>query len=309
MKILRVSPIIILVAVLIIFLVWSRFAPKEDISQRIYKTLKEQEKRADLSFKKVTFEEVAAGQKYWQLAAESAILNKSTGLATLQTSEGIFFKSGKPALKFLSPAALWDMKKKEIYLDKPLGYDANSERKILALFKTMRANPLSIFNLPKIYGKGLGYWFQAKNLSWKLADQLLVCSGGIVLNKGEASVSAESLRGDVEFENVQLTGSPHASISLDHGAPATLEAEVFELKRDKFTLTNDVRVRYLDIKAFGDSAQYFVNSQKLILAGHARAEQGESRLSSDKVMVLLKERKIALLGKSKVVIPKEEIGK
>ena len=85
------------------------------------------------------------------------------------------------------------MKKKEIYLDKPFGYDISIEKKALALFRSLKNNPLSLFNLPQIYQQQPGYWFQAKNLSWKLADQLLVCSGGIVLNKREVTGYAEKL--------------------------------------------------------------------------------------------------------------------
>jgi hypothetical protein len=97
---------------------WALFTPKADLSQQIYQTLKEQEKRADLSFKQVSFEEVDAGEKFWQLVADNAVVNKDAGVATLQNTSGTFYKQGKAALKFRSPAAIWDMHKKEIYLDK-----------------------------------------------------------------------------------------------------------------------------------------------------------------------------------------------
>ena len=80
-------------------------------------------KRADLSFKDVTFEEVVAGIKYWQLKATTAKINKSTEIATLRQANGTFFKKGRAVLCFKSPAAIWDMKNKQIVLDKPLGYD------------------------------------------------------------------------------------------------------------------------------------------------------------------------------------------
>ena len=208
---------------------WALFSPKEDVSKRIYKTLQEQEKRADLSFKDVTFEEVVAGVKYWQLKAKSAMVNKSTGIATLKDSRGDFFKKGKPVLRFRSPAALWDMKKKEILLDKPLGYDVKLERKITDLLKTLTKSRFSIFNLPKIYKTGFGYWFQAKNLSWKLADERLLCTGGIVLNKGEVTGYSEKLEGDVALESILLRGDPKLVVTPDNTSPLTLEAEVFEI--------------------------------------------------------------------------------
>ncbi|MBN3032495.1 MAG: hypothetical protein JW873_00170 [Candidatus Saganbacteria bacterium] len=312
--------------------------PKEDISQRIYRTLKEQEGRADLSFNKVTFEEASGSRKYWQLAAESAIVNKSTGLAALKNTHGLFFKNGRPALKFRSPAALWDMKKKEIYLDQPLGYDLNSEKQLIGLLKTIRNGPASVFTLPAAYRHGLGYWFRANNLSWKLADQQLICTGGIVLNKGEVTGYADQLTGDVEFKKVLLDGSPRVVIAPPLAAPITVEAAQFELNSaadvltargnpvvtwrtarvtaqtagywqadKKIKLAGDVRVSYEDISAWGAAANYLTGKELIILSGEARAEQGNSRLSSDQVMVSLKDRKISLLGKGKVVIPAAEV--
>lgn len=316
---------------------WALFSPKEDISQRIYQTLKEQEKRADLSFKKVSFEEVSAGEKFWQLVAESAVVNKNAGIATLQNTNGTFYKKGKAVLKFRSPAALWDMKKKEIYLDKPLGYDALYERQILSLLRTLRAKPQSIFTLPKEYRKGLGYWFQARNLSWKVADQLLLCTGGIVLNKGEITGYADALKGDVEFNKVVMEGNPRVIVTPLNSSPVTLEARTFELsspqdllsaqgdpvitwkeakvlsdaarylqREKKIELTGNVRVHYRDILAWGNAANYFVDREEVVLTGDARATQGENNLTSDKVMVSLKDQKISLLGRSKVVITEEE---
>ncbi len=337
MKVMRTLFIAALLAFAAWIFYWALFAPKEDVSQRIYKTLKEQEKRADLSFKKVSFEEVSAGEKFWQLVADTAVVNKNAGIATLQNTNGTFYKNGRAVLKFRSPAALWDMKKKEIYLDKPLGYDALYERQILSLLKTLRARPQSVFTLPREYKKGLGYWFQARNLSWKLADELLLCTGGIVLNKGEITGYADSLKGDVEFNRVVMDGSPRVILAPRNAAPVTLEADAFEIsspqdllsargnpvitwkeakvrsdsarylqREKKIELAGSVRVNYRDILASGSAANYFVDREEVVLTGNARATQGENNLSSDNVMVSLKDQKISLLGKSKVVITEEE---
>jgi lipopolysaccharide export system protein LptA len=317
---------------------WALFVPKEDISQRIYKTIKEQENRADLAFNQVIFEESTGGEKFWQLQAETAVVNKSTGIATLQITQGLFFKRGKPVMKFRSPAALWDMQKKEIYLDKPLGYDVNSGKQIEALLQNLGAQPSSVFNLPKAYQKGVGYWFRAKNLSWKVADQQLVCTGGIVLNKGEITGYAERLTGDVEFKKVLLDGAPRVVLAQLQGGPVTIEANQFEFDsaadlltahgspvitwrdarvssllasyhqpENKIILDGDVKISYQDISAWGNSADYPTNQELIILSGEARAEQADSRLSSNKVLVSLKDRKISLLGKSRVVIPEDKV--
>ena len=317
---------------------WALFTPKEDISDRIHKTIKEQEKRADLSFKDVTFEEVVAGVKFWQLVAKSAIVNKSTGIATLKDANGTFFKQGKAVLRFRSPAALWDMNKKEILLDKPLGYDIKLESKISTIIKTLKDSSFSIFNLPKVYKKGLGYWFQANNLSWRLADQKLLCTGGIILNKGEVTGYAERLEGDVALERVVLEGHPRVVISPNKISPISLEADVFEVISPEdviyargnpkifweeakvladilkyvqdhkiLELTGNVKITYKDIRAWGNSAQYLTDENKIILAGEARALQGENKLSGEKVSVSLKDKKISVLGKGKAIITEEEL--
>ncbi|MDD5382048.1 MAG: LptA/OstA family protein [Candidatus Margulisbacteria bacterium] len=317
---------------------WALFVPKDDISHRIYQTLKEQEKRADLVFKGVMFEEVVNGVKYWQLKADSAIVNKTTGLATLSDAKGTFFKRGKPVLSFKSPAALWDMKKKEIFLDKPLGYDVNLERKISALIIDLKKSNFSIFNLPRIYKKGFGYWFQANNLSWKLTDQKLLCTGGIVLNKGEVTGYAERLEGDVALEKIILQGSPRIIIAPNNISPATLEAESFEvvseeniiyakgqpvifwedakissnnikyLQKDGALILNDnVKIDYKDIQAWGNSATYQTEAGNIVIEGDAQANQGTNALSGEKVNVSLKNKKISVLGKGKVVITEEEL--
>lgn len=317
---------------------WALFATKQDVSEKIYQTLQAQAKRADFSFKKVTFEEVSAGEKFWQLTADNAVVNKDAGNATLQNTDGTFYKKGRPVLRFRSPAALWEMKKQEIYLDKPLGYDAAFERQILALFKTIELQPLSLFTLPGQYKKGLGYWFQARNLSWDVADQQLLCTGGILLSKGEITARAAALKGDVEFNNVALTGAPSLTIAAADHSLVTLEAQSFELqsaqdlfiaqgspvitwkearvlaaaaryfqRAKKIELAGNVTINYKDINAAGAAANFYVDRQQIVLTGNARATQGGNNLTSDKVIVSLKDQKIALAGRSKVVISGDEV--
>lgn len=331
--------IILVIAVVFVIgiIYWALYSPKPDVSERI-KTLKEQEKRADLAFKDVTFEEVVAGVKYWQLKAKTATDNKTTGVATLKDSKGTFFKKGRAVLSFRSPAALWDKKEKEILLDKPIGYDVKLERKISSLIQRLKKSRLSIFNLPKIYKKGLGYWFQAHNLSWKLSDQKLICTGGIVLNKGEVTGYAEKLESDVGLEKVLLEGNPKIVITPNGVSSITIEAEVFEIvsaqdiilargnpkifwqeaiitakglkylqQKSILKLDGNVAIDYKDIQAWGSSGDYITEQEKVILKGEAKAQQGENVLSGEKVQVSLRNNKISVLGKGKVVITEEEL--
>lgn len=317
---------------------WAIFSPKQEISERIYETIREQEKRADLAFKEVTFEEISEGKKYWQLKAVQATVNKSTQIATLKDAKGTFFKEGKAVLRFRSPAALWDMKDKEILLDNPLGWDVKLDKKIASLVKTLKKTKFSVFSLPKLYKKSLGYWFQANNLSWKLADKKLLCTGGIMLTKGEITGYADKLESDVGLEQIKLEGNPRIVIEPQHSTPITLEAKVFEvisvedriiargnptitwqsatitaknleyLQAEEVLILKDrVSIVYNDIRAWGQSAKYLTEKGLITISGNARAKQGNNVLSGESVNVSLKDKKISVLGQGKVVITEEEL--
>lgn len=331
--------ILIVASVFLIWIFfWAIFSPKQEISERIYQTIKEQEQLADLAFKQVTFEEISEGQKYWQLKAVQATVNKSTQIATLKDANGTFFKNGKPVLRFRSPAALWDMKHKEILLDNPLGYDVKLDDKIASLIKTLKKTRFSVFNLPKLYKKSQGYWFQANNLSWKLADKKLLCTGGIMLNKGEITGYADKLESDVGLEQIKLEGKPRIVIEPQRSSPITLEAKIFEVisaedriiakgdptitwqtarvkaknleylqSKEILMLKNHVRIVYNDIQAWGRSAKYLTEKGLITISGNARATQGDNVLTGDAVNVSLKDKKISVLGQGKVVISEEEL--
>lgn len=338
MKFLRLALLPAILVIIAGWFYWAMFAPKQDVSQVIYQTIKEQQGRADLSFKQVSFEEVGNGEKFWELRAAKAVVDKDSGVATLQETIGTFYKRGRPVLTFRSPAALWDMKEKEIFLDKPFGYDLAYEKQLASLLKTIAARPGSLFTVAQKYQRGSGYWFQARNLSWKMADQQLLCTGGIVLNKGTITGYADSLRGDVELKLVRLEGAPRLVIVPVKSSPVTFEAASFELDREldlfiargnprvkwrEATVTSDfgkyyqaeekielvgrVRINYHDISASGARANYLLATQQIVLSGQARADQGDNHLSSDQVMVSLREQKISLLGRSKVIINEEGI--
>ncbi|MDI6730969.1 MAG: LptA/OstA family protein [Candidatus Margulisbacteria bacterium] len=258
---------------------WAIFAPKEDISTQIHKTLKEQEKKADVIFKEVKFQEISSGKKYWDLLAQSAMLNKSTQIAALKSAKGTFYKNGKAVLLFRSPAALWDMKKKEIWLDKPLG-------------------------------KGAGFWFNANNLSWKFADQKLLCRGEIILNKGEVTAFCDKLESDVALEKAALQGNPRIIVAVNGRAPIsnakiTCEKILYRQQDELIDLFGSVKISYQDITASGNSARYLTQGKIIILEGQAHAVQGGSRLSGDKVKVDLKENKISVIGKGKISVSEE----
>jgi lipopolysaccharide export system protein LptA len=317
---------------------WLAFAPKPDISQRIYQTLKAQTKQADLAFTGVAFQEIDNGVKYWELKAKTASVNKSTGLATLQEAKGTFYKHGRPVLRFVSPAALWDMKKKEILLDQPLGYDVKLERRLSALLNTIERQNFSIFSLPKLSNKESGYWFQANNLSWRLEDQKILCTGGIMLNKGEVTGYGEKLESDVGLDKVRLEGHPLIIIQPESTYPISLEAEIIEVNStddsitargqpvitwqaaritaisakylqasQRLELAGNVTINYKAIQAWGKTARYLVPANEVVLAGNARALQGDNQLTGDQVAVSFNDQKISVVGQGKVTITEEEM--
>ena len=344
MKLQQKVSLFVFLGFIIWLFIWALFIPKENLSDRIQRTIKQQEKKADLSFSQVTFEEITNGKKYWALTAQKADINKSTQIATLKDSNGSFYKKGKEVLRFKSPAALWDMSKKEIFLDKPLGYDVKLENKIDDLIEKIKNLPASrqvkksIFTLPQSYKGKTGYWFLAKNLSWRLINKQLVCDGGISLTKGNVTGIAQKLSGDVAMERVTLSGKPKIVIFQNKSAPITMEAKTFAIISNKDTilakgnpkitwqtatinaremtyfqginslnLLGSVKVKYNDIEAVGDSAQYFAESGKIVLSGQAKATQGENKLNGKKVIVSLKDQKISVVGRGKVIISEEEI--
>lgn len=332
----------VILSLFLIFIVWifywALFSPKQEISQRIYKTIREQEKRADLAFKEVSFEEIEAGIKYWQLFAQKAMINKSTRIATLKDSDGTFFNDGKTTLLFKSPAALWDMKKKEIYLDQPIGYDASLKDKIASLSQDLKKSPQqSIFNLED-QRNGTALWFVANNLSWKLADKKIVCHGDIVIKKGKAIGYAQKLNGDVALEKIKISGNPKVIITPKQNKAVTMEADYFEINsqletitatgkpkifwqaakitctkakyseaNDKLNLWGNVKITFQDIKAQGNSAVYYINKDEIVLAGQTKAEQAENSLRGDKILVSLRKNKISVFGQGKFIISEEEL--
>ena len=74
-----------------------------------------------------------------------------------------------------------------------------------------------------------------------------------------------------------------------------------------FCINNAVEIDYKDIQAWGNTALYKPEDGSIILAGKARAEQGENKLKGDEVIVSLKEQKISVRGRGKVIITEEDL--
>jgi len=344
----RIS-ISIFLLILVAFFVWSIFIPKGDLGKEIGETLKAQRQRADLFFRGVTFAEIVNGIKYWEIKAQSSDLNKTTKIATMKIVDGTFFKKGEKSLKILAPAATWKMKEKEIYLVNPLGYDAKYEREFKRKTKEIETlkSDVSEFNISNSYEltKEIGYWFKAKNLTWKLATKKIFCEKGVRLTKGDITAFSERLEGDVGLEHIVLTGNPKANI--EQAERMTLLATKFEIdsksdimyalgnvkfvresevegdativsnaasynqRENVIEASGNVKIYFKDIQASSNLATYFVSQKKITLMGDARASRGGDELRGEKIHIFLEENRIDVEGDTKIFIPKsviEEIG-
>ena len=334
--------ILLLFALLTGFFIWAVFSPKNNIQQIIADKLKTEEEKSDVAFELVTFSETEGGIKYWKLNAVSSTVNKTTGIAHLKTVDGLFFKNGKPALKFIAPKALWNLKKKEIYLIEPIGYDIKFEKEIKGKIKELGGiqRLVSSFSLAseKPASKSKGYWFKAKNLDWKLSTKKLTCKGGIVLTKGDITIRSKNLEADAAFEKVNLTGSPHAVLCPERDkSEINIKADSFlvdsqidkihandnvTIKRKSTILTSlnaiydqkDKNINLLEnvhlatrkVEAWSDEAMYSVSDYIAELSGNARAKRDKSELRGEKIIVLTEEGKIFVIGRTKVKIQESE---
>ena len=332
------------IALIIIFLLgfflWA-VMPKDDFNSKIFKEILEQKDQADIVFKDATLAEIYDGIKYWELISKSSAINKSFGRADMNDVDGLFFDNGKPTIKFLAPSAIWYMKKNEISLNEPIGYDVKYDKTIRAELAKVKdiQHIYSVFHLPdKNTGKAYkGYWFQAKKLNWRLATKKLICSGNILLTKDNVVINAGKLEADVGMEKVMLTERPSAEIASNGDKIMITAKEIYVdsfsdiiMAKDKVTLTkgtatistskllydqkNDfvemtgnVYVSDKYITAFSNVASYDIKNNKVSLVGKAKAKRENNEIFGDKMTIFLGQNKIIVEGKTKATIKETEV--
>ncbi|MCX5750063.1 MAG: LPS export ABC transporter periplasmic protein LptC, partial [Candidatus Saganbacteria bacterium] len=246
----KIALFLFVIFVLILF-VWALYLPKENIQEKVLKTLETQKEKADVSFKNVTFSESLGDIRFWELKADSAILNKDTGLAELKTVKGVFFKDNKPTFYFISPMAKWNMQKKEIYLEDPVGYDLKKAKYLDRVDPAFRDKSITEEAAIIEKQKGTpGYWLKAEYLDWKLATQKVSCNKGLVLNGSDFKVTAQSLDGDLAFNELTLSGNPYALVSPSSQKQSTASIEAREFKffnaKDSIVASREVKIVYMD---------------------------------------------------------------
>jgi len=330
---------VLFVLVILGFFIWA-LLPKEDFNKKISEQIKMEKEKADVIFKNATLAEISNGIKYWELIATDSSINNSKGIADLISVDGIFFENGRPTIKFIAPTAKWLMKGNEIYLNDPIGYDVRSEKAVRPLIEKAKkeGKGYSIFNLPlKRTSAFEGYWFEARNLNWKLATKKLLCVGAISLTKGNTSIRAEKLEADVGLENVILTGSPSAEIYSDDraiimnsnkmsvdsvsdtviadgnvkisrgGSVITAGKTVYDQKNNLVSLTGDVYILNGQISAFAKRAEYDLKGDMVTLIDKAKAKRSGNEIYGDRMTIYLGRNKIVVQGKTKATVKQTEM--
>lgn len=322
-------------AAVLFFFIWALYLPKEDVTEKINQLISQQQEKQDVYFQGVTFQEVAGGKKYWEIKARTSSIDQDTQIATLETALGTFYEKNQPTLNFITPRAIWNMEKKEITLFDPVGFDVSMASEIKDLL-SMEKSPFFL-KLPENYqGRGRGYFFRAKSLSWKMSDQRIICPHGIWLFKGNVSGYGERLTADVAMENVILSGHPR--ITVKNSPSAIIEAREFTANNPQNTISakagvnltsgairvyadeakyfqsrgiielyHNIKMKYNDMRAQGQFATYDIVQGTITLSGSARLIRGNSVVEGEKVVASLKDKKFKVEGKTRIVIPEKEI--
>ena len=331
--------ILFICLILVGFFMWAML-PRDDYTKKVSEKLKSEKKKADVIFKDATLAEVYEGIKYWELVAKSSVINNSIGKADLTIVDGLFFEKGKPTIKFLAPTAVWHIKKNDILLNDPIGFDIKYENIVRSeLAKVNDITRLrSVFHLPgKVGNKYEGYWFAAKNLNWRLSTKKLICTGSITLTKGDILINSEKLMADVGLENVVLTGHPSGEIYSDsrkvdisadrflvdsykdiitadqnvvitrNGSRITATKAVYDQKAGIIVLSGDVFLTDGTIKAYSKNASYDINSNRISLLDKAKANRDGNEVYGEKMTILLGQNKIMIEGRAKAKIKESEL--
>ncbi|OGC10159.1 hypothetical protein A2246_04585 [candidate division WOR-1 bacterium RIFOXYA2_FULL_37_7] len=214
---------------------------------------------------------------------------------------------------------------------KPVGFDSLSNKRKLSTISKEK----NFFNFSS-YAENKGFFFKAEELVWNIKSKAIVCKNELWIKKGNISGHAKKLKGDVGLEEIEITGDP--VIYIKNHSITTIEAEKFLIngisntvkaqthvliKVDKLTGTtqfltynqstgiikikNGIVVKYENYKISADTALYNIKNEKMILSSNGILTRGSSKLSGDVIIIDMKTKKVSIQGKSRAIIPDEEI--
>ena len=337
MELLKKISFFIFVLFILLLFVWALYVPKKDVTDMIQSTLDEQKGKLDLFYKGVAFQETINGIKYWEIKAKTSSINKTTGIASLEETEGTFFRDKKPTLMFVAPYAVWKMNEREITLINPIGYDSKSKNSsVIASLQNKNGN---YFQFPSSNDKkDKGFIFKAQKLVWSIKNKAIVCDKGLWIKKGEISGHAQRLKGDTSMEKIEISGNP--VINIVNSNISTIEADKFLMDRNKdliiasgkgtfkideikgstgkaiynqkeknLYLIDNVIIKYKDFKATSNQAKYNIFDQKIVLVDNSKLTRELSEVTGDSIEIDIKSKKVAILGKSRAIIPDKGLDK
>ncbi len=119
----------------------------------------------------------------------------------------------------------------------------------------------------------------------------IVFLGHVMAKKGDLTVLGDRMT--VVYRKVKKANSKNKKAkSSSRRAPNLTDTTQIE----KIFAQGNVKISKGDIVAIGDRADYYQESQKLLLTGHARISRGGDFISGERVIILLDENKSIVEG-------------
>jgi len=308
----------LLIGLLLGLFFWAIFWPKTTIEQTVNKTIEEQRARSDLAFKNIALQEIVKGKKYWEITAKTAWMNKDLGTALLGSIEGDFLQNGRSVLHFIAPSANWNLTEQIIDLTSPRGFSPKKKDKP---------------------------WLITDSLEWKVSNNTIVSQGKVEINQDQFTLKGNNLEADLSLKKVRIHDKPTALIFPGGSRLSTIEADLFEYDSNlgSFNAIGSVKAHYVDpalsgksIIIYSDNANYdpnhkflqfnnsvsiyssdftasaesatFTSSNEMLrLERNASVSYKNNMVAGAAIVVNLKNRKMALLGKTKIKIVEENL--
>lgn len=318
-----------ILAALVALAIFSLMREQQSIRERLEKTVQQSTRTPDIELSGATFKEIRRGITYWELRAGESKIHENTGAASLVETRGTFFENGNPTLRFIAPQAIWRRKEGAIRLKDMVGYTISMEKEA----RKKKAKFPASFHLSSASSPQEGAWFHAQDLYWSIQKRKLECEGGVRVHKGNIEIEADKLVSDVGLRVVELQGSPRGWIGkteirasqIDlHRVSHTLDAKgPISILRDRAKLIADslhfdevaqggrvkgnVRFELDNISAHSEEAEYNLPKQVITFTGQPNAVQGENRISGDKIIISIKDRRVSVAGKGKATIQEENL--
>lgn len=246
--------------------------------------LTEQNTQPDIILKGSTFSETVDGIKYWEIRSVSSNLNKEKGSAHLESINGIFFNNDKPVLGVAAPSADWDLNKKEILINSPVGKSVLKLDKNKIIYKELNNG---------------GFVFVAQKMKWGLSDKKLVCSGGVILKKEKSVAKGDLFESDVLLGQSVLSGNPEALVNDN----IKIVSDKFILKSadNSINVSNGVKLTSGNLIIYADNGKYIEKQKQANLWGNVSSVYQDITAAGKQIIYKPDEQSVSLSGEAKVI--------